>query len=37
MTPWDEELRTAMDSVGCAIFEESVSDQLLADLREWIS
>jgi uncharacterized protein (TIGR02679 family) len=35
MTPWDEELREAMRATGCAIFEESVSDQLLADLREW--
>jgi hypothetical protein len=24
-----------MRATGCAIFEESVSDQLLADLREW--
>jgi uncharacterized protein (TIGR02679 family) len=35
MTPWDPELREAMRATSRAVFEESVGDQLLADLREW--
>ena len=33
-TPWEPELREAMRATGRAIYEETVADQLLADLRE---
>ncbi|ACU74358.1 conserved hypothetical protein [Catenulispora acidiphila DSM 44928] len=31
-TPWDDRLSLAMQSLGCAVYEESVSDVLLRDL-----
>jgi uncharacterized protein (TIGR02679 family) len=33
-TPWEPGLHEAMRSIGRAIYEETVADQLLADLRE---
>jgi uncharacterized protein (TIGR02679 family) len=33
-TPWEPELRETMRATGRAIYEETVADQLLADLRE---
>ncbi len=33
-TPWDPHLSQAMCATGCAVFEEEVSDQLLADLSD---
>jgi uncharacterized protein (TIGR02679 family) len=36
-TPWDPQLREAMCATGCAVFEEAVSDQLLADLSDQAS
>jgi uncharacterized protein (TIGR02679 family) len=32
-TPWDPELSEAMQAVGRAVYEETVADQLLADLK----
>jgi uncharacterized protein (TIGR02679 family) len=34
-TPWDSELREAMCRCGCAVYEETVADQLLADLSSY--
>jgi uncharacterized protein (TIGR02679 family) len=33
-TPWEPELRETMRSIGRAIYEETVADQLLTDLRK---
>ena len=33
-TPWEPELRETMHATGRAIYEETVADQLLADLRQ---
>jgi hypothetical protein len=33
-TPWEPELRETMRSTGRAIYEETVADQLLADLSD---
>ena len=35
-TPWDPELRETMRETGRAVYEETVTDQLLADLTEHI-
>lgn len=35
-TPWDPELREAMCRIGRAVYEESVTDQLLADLSDYV-
>jgi uncharacterized protein (TIGR02679 family) len=34
-TPWDPALREAMSLAGHAVYEETVADQLLADLRDY--
>jgi hypothetical protein len=34
-TPWDAELCEAMRAVGHAVYEETVADQLLADLTKY--
>jgi uncharacterized protein (TIGR02679 family) len=34
-TPWDLALREAMSLAGYAVYEETVADQLLADLRDY--
>jgi uncharacterized protein (TIGR02679 family) len=36
-TPWDPELREAMRETGRAVYEETVTDQLLRDLTEYIA
>lgn len=36
-TPWDAELREAMHTIGRAVYEETVGDQLLADLTEHVT
>jgi uncharacterized protein (TIGR02679 family) len=36
-TPWDPELRETMRKTGRAVYEETVADQLLRDLTEYIS
>jgi uncharacterized protein (TIGR02679 family) len=36
-TPWDPELRETMRQTGRAVYEETVADQLLTDLNEYIS
>ena len=35
-TPWDPELRETMREAGRAVYEETVTDQLLTDLAEYI-
>ena len=35
-TPWDPELAEAMRTTGRAVYEETVADQLLADLARHI-
>jgi hypothetical protein len=35
-TPWDPELRETMRGAGRAVYEETVTDQLLTDLAEYI-
>ena len=33
-TPWEPELRKTMHATGRAVYEETVADQLLADLSD---